>query len=225
MNTIAFFDVDNTLFDGYSGYHTTRILAQKKMVKTHHILVAIFYRILAPIYRGDVKRMYEVILGDLAGRTLDEVMAVGKECFENSMKPKLFREGVEAIAEHRRLGHKVYLLSSGPGMVIDHVADFLKVDGAKSVGPVVMGGVLQKKINDPICYQEGKLILAQQIAKKEFVDLSECYFYADSIDDISLMIRVGHPRPVNPDNSLKKMAVQKEWPIRHFRSYWAEGLA
>ncbi|OGQ26145.1 MAG: hypothetical protein A3I75_07725 [Deltaproteobacteria bacterium RIFCSPLOWO2_02_FULL_50_16] len=219
MNAIAFFDVDHTLFDGYSGYHATRILVEKKIVQYRHLLAALFYRAVASYYKGDVYKMYEILLKDLAGRSLEEVMRIGKECFEKDIRPKLFQEGEKAIAEHRNLGHKIYLLSSGPGMVIDHVADFFKVDGARSIGPVVTQGIIQKEVRKPLCYQDGKSIFAQQIAKSCGTDLSECYYYADSIDDLSLMLRVGHPRPVNPDKEIREIAQQNQWPIRYYRQY------
>jgi putative phosphoserine phosphatase / 1-acylglycerol-3-phosphate O-acyltransferase len=216
MNTIAFFDVDGTLLDGYSGYFATKALVQHKLVKTRRILAALFYRAMAPLYKGDVRKMYELILKDLVGYPIEELLAIGKECFDESICPRFYREGLTKLDEHRQQGHKIYLLSSGPYMVLEHIGKFLKVDGTKSINYMVSGGVIQNAIQEPLCYQEGKLVLAQQIAKRESADLSECYYYADNDDDLSLLLRVGYPRPVNPDKVLRRVALQNKWPIQQF---------
>ena len=217
MKPIAFFDVDKTLLNGYSGFYATITLVQRRLVRPHHVLAALFYRIIAPLYHGDVRRMYEMILYDLVDHPLTEVMSIGKECFEKNIRPKIFQDGIKLVEDHKRMGHQVVLLSSGPSMVIDHVADFLQVDQSYSNGPVVRDGRLQKELREPLCYQEGKLITAQQVAKNAGVDLTTCYYYADSIDDLSLLLRVGHPRPVNPDRELRDLAQQNGWEIRYFK--------
>jgi phosphoserine phosphatase len=46
--------------------------------------------------------------------------------------------------------------------------------------------------------------------------LSASYFYTDSITDLPLLERVGHPVAVNPDPRLRRLARKRCWPIVMF---------
>jgi phosphoserine phosphatase len=48
------------------------------------------------------------------------------------------------------------------------------------------------------------------------VGLSASYFYTDSISDLPLLERVGHPVAVNPDPRLARLARKRGWPIERF---------
>ena len=48
------------------------------------------------------------------------------------------------------------------------------------------------------------------------VDLAASYFYTDSISDLPLVERVGHPVAVNPDLRLRRLARKRGWPLEIF---------
>jgi hypothetical protein len=47
-------------------------------------------------------------------------------------------------------------------------------------------------------------------------DLADCYAYSDSITDLPMLEAVGNPTVVNPDRALRKIAVERGWPLREF---------
>jgi hypothetical protein len=47
-------------------------------------------------------------------------------------------------------------------------------------------------------------------------DLADCYAYSDSVTDLPMLEAVGHPTAVNPDRALRKVAAEREWPVREF---------
>ncbi|NNL70758.1 MAG: HAD-IB family hydrolase, partial [Acidimicrobiia bacterium] len=57
---------------------------------------------------------------------------------------------------------------------------------------------------------------ALHLLEQEGIDLSESYAYSDSQTDLPLLEAVGHPVVVNPDRELRKIAEEREWPIREF---------
>lgn len=214
---IAFFDVDKTLCRGYSGYYTTVELIRRGIVKKRHLAKAVLYRAIGRAFKQmNVRRMYEIAFADLAGTRLEEIMQIGLEVFEKKIKPRLYREGIREIEKLRSEGFIIVLISSGPTMSIRNMERFLKADTSFSNGPQIRDGILQKQIQEPLCYKEGKVTVAQQYAESHLTPLSDCRFYADSYSDLPLLGMVGHPRVVNPDNHLRKEAVKRGWPILHF---------
>lgn len=217
MTSIAFFDVDKTLVKGYSGYYAALLLIKKGILKKRRLLLALFYRLVSPLYRGNVEKLYEIAAYDMAGKTLGEILEIGKECFDRWVRDLIYVEGVQAIEAHKKNGDAVYLITSGPYMVIQILADFLKVDGFYSAGPLIDSeGRLTRKIKLPIYYQRGKLVAAQEVVQKYGISWENCYFYSDSIDDIPLLEKVGHPRMVNPDNGLLKIGQERGWPTLYY---------
>ncbi|HEY2794202.1 MAG TPA: hypothetical protein VGJ28_17690, partial [Micromonosporaceae bacterium] len=53
---------------------------------------------------------------------------------------------------------------------------------------------------------------------REGFDLSRCSAYSDSTNDLPMLTTVGHPTAVNPDADLRKVAKERGWPIRDYRT-------
>lgn len=217
---LAFFDVDKTLIKGYSGFYTTLVLIKKGIFKKRRLPQALFYRLMSPRYEGQMEnliKMYEIAIRDMAGLALEEVLAVGRECFERWIRPRVYREAMEKIEEHKAKGDLVYLITSGPYMTICILAEFLGVHGQYSSGPTIDGqNRLTRELSLPVYYREGKLHAAQEAIQKHKVSWQDCYFYSDSIDDIFLLEKVGRPHLVNPDKKVLKIGREKGWPVLRF---------
>ncbi len=224
MPTIALFDVDKTLVDGYSGYYTTLLLLKKGMLKRHRIPQAIYYSIFGPLLEGtrasanNLRRMYEIAAEDMAGLTLDAVLEAGRECFEKDIRPRLFEGMVRLVKHHKKKGDAVYLMTSGPYMTVQILAEFLGVDGSYSAGPVVdEAGYLTRVLREPICYREGKVTAAEEILQKHGALWEDCTYYADSMDDLFLFEKVGCPVLVNPGRLIERIGRERGWPVLRFR--------
>lgn len=213
---IAFFDVDNTLVACNSGYYTSLRLVKHKILKKRRILQAIYYTILGQFWRVDIKKIYQIAIDDMAGSTIHEIKEIGRECFENDIKHKIFQEGLDKLREHQKQGDHIVFLTAGPYMTIRNLQDFLKIEEAYTMGPEIVNGILTEKLRIPICHGEGKVHFAKYAAEKHSVSLSDCYFYTDHITDLPLLELVGKPQVVNPNRQLKKIAAERDWPIHHF---------
>jgi len=214
---IAFFDVDKTLCNCYTGFPTTIELMRHKIIKKRRILQALFYNALGRIYvNADVRKMYEIAISDMAGTHIDDILRIGKETFDKFVKPKMYLEGIAEITRLKQEGYTVALLTSGPYMLIKNMELFLKTDTSFSNGPDIIDGVLQKTFREPLCYKEGKVQVARQFASSEGIDLQDCLFYSDSISDLPLLSQVGHPRVVNPDRKLGIEAARRGWTVLNF---------
>ncbi len=214
---VALFDVDKTLVDGYSGYYTTLRLMRCGAIRKRRIAKAIFYKAVSTIYHGDVRKMYELVLGDMAGWPLERVLEIGSECFTEDIKPRLYRGAIELVKSHQDKGHNSYFVTAAPYMTVKVLGDYLGVNADYAPAPEIRDGVLQSTVKEPLAYGDGKLDVARLIAEQEKVSLADCYFYSDNIDDIVLLEAVGHPHAVNPDKKLLRVAEKKGWPILHYK--------
>ncbi|MCP5467644.1 MAG: HAD-IB family hydrolase [Deltaproteobacteria bacterium] len=216
-SAIAFFDVDQTLIKGYCGYTVVRNLIKKGMIKKRRVIQAFAYKSIGRLFRKlDVKRMYEIVMSDLAGFKMKEIMQIGEEIFNQQVKPLIYQEAIKEVKKQRNLGHKIAFISSGPQMAIQPIEKFFHADRSFSISPQIKEGVLQKEIIEPLCYEEGKVILAEQYANENQTELKDCLFYSDSISDLPLLEKVGKAHAVNPDKFLFREAQKRHWPILNF---------
>jgi 3-deoxy-D-manno-octulosonate 8-phosphate phosphatase KdsC-like HAD superfamily phosphatase len=56
------------------------------------------------------------------------------------------------------------------------------------------------------------------LAAREGLDLARCAAYSDSINDVPMLSAVGRAVAVNPDSALRRVAREKGWEIRDFRT-------
>jgi phosphoserine phosphatase len=65
-------------------------------------------------------------------------------------------------------------------------------------------------------YGEEKAVQVRQLAAERGYSLPGCYAYSDSVTDLPLLEIVGHPRAVNPDRALRRIATVRGWPVLSF---------
>jgi phosphoserine phosphatase len=65
-------------------------------------------------------------------------------------------------------------------------------------------------------YGPNKVTAIEALAATEGYDLASSYGYSDSITDEPLLAAVGHPHAVNPDKALRRVALERGWPILAF---------
>jgi HAD superfamily hydrolase (TIGR01490 family) len=165
----------------------------------------------------DMHNLIPRLLADAAGDDEQEMRDQCDRWFVTDVLPHLTERGKQKVADHQAQGHVVAIVSAstqyvvGPmaaylGIAEQYVCTYLESSDGKLTGQVV----------PPVCYGEGKLLCAEQFAADHGVDLSASYFYTDSISDLPLLERVGHPVAVNPDLRLRRLARKRGWPIEMF---------
>src|SRR5690606_22889710 len=127
--------------------------------------------------------------------------------FERDVAWAICAEARERIEIHRRQGHLVALLTSATHFLSTPVARALAVDHILCTEVEIDAGLLTGRTIEPLCYGVGKVLRAEQFAEHHDIDLASSYFYSDSISDLPMLERVGHPRVVNPDPRLRRVAL------------------
>ena len=65
-------------------------------------------------------------------------------------------------------------------------------------------------------YGPAKAEAVRALAAAEGYDLARSFAYCDSITDLPMLEAVGHPSAVNPDKALRKVALERGWPVLDF---------
>lgn len=142
----------------------------------------------------------------------------GEELYQKHIARKVYPETRALIEMHLKKGHTVAIISSATKYQVDPTARDLGIKHVLCSHYEIEDGEFTGNIIRPLCFGEGKVIAAETLAKSEGVDLDESFFYSDSYDDIELLERVGHPRPLNPNRKLSKAARKNGWPSLSFNS-------
>jgi HAD superfamily hydrolase (TIGR01490 family) len=117
------------------------------------------------------------------------------------------------VAAHREAGHLTVLLTSATRYLAEPLGADLGIDHFLVTELVVRDGRFTGQVIEPVCYGRGKVYWAERFAAEHGVDLTRSYFYTDSITDLPVLDRVGHPRVVHPDPRLRRLAQRRGWQV------------
>jgi HAD superfamily hydrolase (TIGR01490 family) len=117
------------------------------------------------------------------------------------------------VAAHREAGHVLALLTSATRYLAEPLGADLGIEHHLVSQLVVRDGRFTGEVVQPVCYGRGKVYWAERFAAEHGVDLAASFFYTDSITDLPLLDRVGHPRVVHPDPRLRRLAQRRGWQV------------
>lgn len=152
-------------------------------------------------------------LEPLAGRTLEEVQHLVAPWVEEVIEPIIFSDGCRCIAQHRKNGDRVLIISASGTHLVGPIAERLGVDEYLAIELDAPGGVYSGKTHGVLTYREGKTTRLLEWLDQEQENLEGASFYSDSRNDLPLLLTVDHPYAVNPDPVLREHAEKNGWPV------------
>jgi len=213
----ALFDMDKTLLDTSSGQLYVRYLYRHGQMGRGEIVAAAWWGVLSRLGVLDMTGLIPRLLALAAG---DDEAAMRQLCdrwFAEDVIPHMTERGRQRVAEHQAQGRVLGIVSASTQYVVGPLAAHLGFPGQYVCTHLESeDGHLTGQVVPPVCYGPGKVVWAERFAAEQDVDLSSSYFYTDSITDLPLLERVGHPVAVNPDPRLRRLARKREWPIESF---------
>jgi HAD superfamily hydrolase (TIGR01490 family) len=211
---IAFFDLDKTLLSKNSGSLWIRSELKQGFITPRQAAKAGLW--LLGYHLGYV-RIQGVIRDAISTLkdTQESVLAARTQAFYEREVRDLFRPGARrAVEHHRALGHRLVLLTTSSNYLSEPVLRDLRLDHALcNRFEVRADGTFTGEPREPLCYGEGKLVLARTYADAHDVPLSACTFYTDSMSDLPVLEAVGTPVAVHPDPRLTRHARGRGWRI------------
>lgn len=214
----AFFDVDHTVLEINSGSRWVAYQWRKGAISVRDMARALRWRIEYKFGRLDFNDMTRRVLANYAGQPTKPVEAEIRHFFETEVATTICVEARERIAYHRAQGHAVALLTSATQYLSRAVADAVDIEHILSTEIGVSDGRFTGTVLEPQCYGPGKVLRAEAFASQHGISLDDSFFYSDSVSDLPMLERVGHPRVINPDPRLKRIAKERGWATETWRA-------
>jgi len=217
----AFFDIDNTIMRGASIYHLARGLFARNILTAsdlaNYAITQGKFLFSGSENLGDMAKVTENALSFATGRSVDEVMALSEEIYDEIMADKVWPGTVQLAHSHRAAGHQVWLISAAPIELANVIATKLGLTGAVATVSEVIDGKYTGRLQSEPMHGPQKAQAVDNLAREHNIDLENSFAYSDSSNDIPMLTSVGNPTAVNPDSGLRTYAQEHGWPIHDFR--------
>ena len=151
-------------------------------------------------------------------RGIDEA-TFAEQCrvwFDEMVRPIIAERARGIIESHRREGDILAILTGSTPYAAGPLGEALGIPHRIASTLEVRGGAFTGVVDDPLCFGEGKVTRAERFAAEHDIDLRASTFYTDSISDLPMLLRVGHPVVVNPDPRLAVRARRQGWPVQRW---------
>lgn len=220
---LAIFDLDNTLIAGDSDHAWGEFMVNQGMVDAELYKQANdqFY---ADYEQGtlDLNAYLEFSLEPLTRYSLDELATLHQTFMQTVIEPMRLAKADALLQKHRQQGDYLLIITSTSAFITAPIGKALGVDHLLATDPEIVDDRYTGKIVGSPCFQAGKITRLQQWLEDAPQygfngDLSDAYFYSDSINDLPLLEAVANPVAVDPDEALTQQAQQRGWPILNLR--------
>ncbi|TFH32511.1 MAG: HAD-IB family hydrolase [Myxococcales bacterium] len=214
----AFFDLDQTLFAGFSATAFTRDQFASGRLSPRDLTDSLRATLSFAFGRTGFSTFVSATSAVYRGMPESVLEEAGQHTFEKHLATQIYPESRALVKAHQDMGHTLAIITSATRYQADPVARELGIENLLYTHLGVEDGILNGKVVRPTCYGEGKATAGRSLASTYDLDLEESYFYSDSHEDLPLFEIVGHPRPLNPNRKLAQIAKERQWPVRRFTS-------
>ena len=213
----AFFDLDNTVVRGSSMLPFAWRLVRSGRVSTSEMfrfasMNARFVRTRTESASGRDYAMQRA-LALAAGQSVTEVLGLCDEIVPDIVRRRLNPVVAAEIRRHQREGHQTWLVTASPRELAERVARELGMTGAMGTQAERIAGVYSGELAGPILHGRHKADAVSALAAVEGLDLARCAAFSDSINDLPLLVLVGHPTVVNANRRLRQIALRNGWQL------------
>lgn len=218
MADAAFFDLDKTMIAGSSALAFSRPFLREGLISRRAVLRSGYAQLLLLIAGADestMDRLRRRITALCAGWDVAQVRSVVAQTLRETVEPLVYAEAQALIGEHRAQGDEIVVLSASGQEVVEPIAALIGADRCLATRMGVADGRYTGEI-EYYCFGEAKAEAARAIAAERGYDLARCRAYSDSITDLPLLSAVGYPTAVNPDRALRRIALERGWPVLTF---------
>jgi HAD superfamily hydrolase (TIGR01490 family) len=214
----AFFDLDKTILAKSSSFAFARPFYKEGLIGRTDVIrsaYAQFVYLASGADHDQMETMREYMSKLVTGWDADKVQAIVGETLDDIVDPMVYEEAVQLIAEHKAAGRDVIIISSSGTDIVEPIGARLGVDLAIGTQVAIEDGEYTGEIVF-YAYGPNKAEAMRSLAEERGYDLAQSYSYSDSHTDLPMLDVVGHPFTVNPDTELRRIAIERDWPILDF---------
>jgi len=214
----AFFDLDKTIISKSStlafgpSFYRHGLLSRTDVVRGG--LAQLLFQLSGANHRR-MEKIRERVSETCRGWPADRVIEIVTLNLESLILPYIYAEARALLSEHRGAGQDVIIVSTSGQEVVAPIGALLGVESVIATRMRIADGHYTGEM-EFYAYGEAKAIQVRKLAEQRGYSLPHCYAYSDSVTDLPMLEVVGHPRVVNPDRALRRIAAQRGWPVLSF---------
>jgi len=216
----AFFDLDRTLISRSSSLALAGTFRKRGLIGRRQLVKAAVAQLVFARFGAGQARVGQTAdsaMSVLRGLPVELMREIASEAWEPVLKPLVYREALELAEGHSARGEAVYIASAALQEVVEEVASRLGFAGAIASRAESRDGVYTGRLERRL-YGQAKADALVERADDEGIDLPGSTAYSDSHSDVPFLDAVGHGVAVNPDRELRRVAEQRGWPVKLFKT-------
>ncbi|MDP2828206.1 MAG: HAD family hydrolase [Sulfuricellaceae bacterium] len=218
---LALFDLDNTLLAGDSDFEWAQFLIGQGVLdrEVYEARNQAFY----DQYKAgtlDIHEFLDFQLKPLARHPRSQLDAWHSDFMQHKILPIVTAKGRELVSRHQKESDLVAIVTATNSFVTAPIAREFGVTHLIATEPEQVGGEFTGMVAGLPSFREGKITrLEDWLAGQglSWANISESWFYSDSLNDLPLLQKVSHPVAVDPDDTLRAYAEAHGWPVISLR--------
>lgn len=216
----AFFDLDKTIISKSStlafgpAFYRHGLLSRADVIRGG--LGQLRFRLSGANHRR-MEQVRQQISEACRGWPAYRVIEIVTRNLERLIVPYVCAEARALLSEHRGAGQDVIIVSTAGQEVVAPIGALLGAESVIATRMRIADGRYTGEM-EFYAYGEAKAAQVTKLAAERGYSLPDCYAYSDSVTDLPLLETVGHPRAVNPDRALRRIAMIRGWPVLSFNN-------
>lgn len=217
--TAAYFDLDKTILATSATFALGTPMRRSGLISAFSLARGVVAQLPYLLVGGDqdhMSRLMDQLAQMSAGVERSRFQEVIRSSLSTAIAPAVYAEALDLIEAHHRAGHDVVVVSASSAEVVEPVAELVGADRAIATRMEVDDeGRFTGRIAHSLLHG-AKVQALEADAAAYGIDLGRSWAYSDSVTDRPMLEAVAHPVAVNPDRELRRLAAEKNWPVRDF---------
>jgi len=216
---LALFDLDNTLLAGDSDFEWAQFLIDKGVLD-REVYEARNQHFFEQYKAGalDIHEFLDFQLKPLSRHPRRILEEWHREFMRTRILPIVTQKARDLVNSHR--GDARAIVTATNSFVTAPIAREFGVEHLVATEAEQIGGEFTGRVQGEPSFREGKVVRVEAWLAEHGLNwgsFTETWFYADSLNDLALLAKVTHPVAVDPDETLKETALEKDWLIISLR--------
>lgn len=204
---LAFFDLDHTLLSQNTGVLYALYALRQGRISPLNTLRSLRWAFMHRVGWLDVERAYAKAGALFRGLSGEQIRDEAHVWFQREVVHYVRPRAHSVLDAHKRDGHETVLLTNSSSFIAEAACSALGLDGWLANHILLDAqGAITGEVPRPLCYGPGKITHAQRYAEARGAQLSDAWYYGDSLSDLPMLLAVGSPVAVHPDAWLSRAA-------------------
>ncbi len=216
MNKAAFYDLDGTLLScNLVTMHAYYARNDRSLMKSAYqfskVLLSVPLLFGLDLYSRAL--FNKVQFRAYRGMHRDRLIGLADDLFEVTLKPSIFPQAQALINTTLDFGYRNVLVTGTLDFMVRPIALHFGFEEILCNRLEFRNHVATGRVLPPLLAENEKARSLREYAAEEGIDLAESCAFSDSSADIPMLSSVGHPVATNPTRRLRRVALEKHWPI------------